>query len=106
MDNSLLSTYAIAIINSVLAGVFTGYYISTKNIMYLFGAVLCNVFLIFNYITLFAITGIAKGYACIKISSMMCLAIYGGVVLHETMTLYSIIGVVMGAGSILLLNMQ
>lgn len=106
MDHSLLLTYAIAIINSVLAGVFTGYYISTKNIIYLFGAVLCNAFLIFNYTTIFAINGMAKGYACIKISSMVCIAIYGGMFLHENINMYSIIGIGMGACSIMLLNMK
>jgi len=50
--------------------------------------------------------GMAKGYACIKISSMMCIAIYGGVFLHENINMYSIVGIGMGACSIMLLNMK
>jgi drug/metabolite transporter (DMT)-like permease len=104
MDYSMMSAYAMAIVNSALSGIFTEYYITTKESIYLCGAIFCNVAVIFNYIAIFAITGVAKGYAYIKILSIMCVAIYGVATFHEKMNNYSIIGLILGAGSIMLLN--
>jgi len=99
-----MSAYAMAIVNSALSGIFTEYYITKKESIYLCGAIFCNVAVIFNYIAIFATTGVAKGYAYIKILSIMCVAIYGVAILHEKMNKYSILGLIMGACSIMLLN--
>jgi drug/metabolite transporter (DMT)-like permease len=106
MDYSMMSTYAMAIMNSALSGIFTEYYITKKDPIYLWGAIFCNVFVIFNYITIFAMTGVAKGYAYIKILSIMCVAIYGVATFHEKMNKYSILGLILGACSIMLLNVK
>ena len=104
MDISLPITYALAVLNSTLSGLLTEYYISKKNLYYLYGAIFCNIFLIFNYIKIFTIDGMGKGYFNIKITSIILVTIYSVVFFNEKLNGYSILGLIMGICSILLIN--
>ena len=101
---SLPITYALAVLNSTLSGLLTEYYISKKNLYYLYGAIFCNIFLIFNYIKIFTLDGIGKGYFYIKIMSIILVTIYSVIFFNEKLNGYSIIGLIMGICSILLIN--
>jgi drug/metabolite transporter (DMT)-like permease len=104
MDISLPITYALAVLNSAISGILTEYYISKKNLYYIYGAIFCNIFLIFNYIKIFTIDGMGKGYFNIKITSIILVTIYSVVFFNEKLNGYSILGLIMGICSILLIN--
>jgi hypothetical protein len=104
MDFSLPITYVLAVLNSTLSGILTEYYISKKNLYYLYGAIFCNVFLIFNYIKIFIADGVGKGYFYIKIMSIILVTVYSVIFFNEKLNGYSIIGLIMGICSILLIN--
>ena len=104
MELSLPITYALAVLNSTLSGIFTEYYISKKSLYYLYGAIFCNVFLVFNCIKIFRVHGVGKGYFYIKIMSIIIITIYSFLFFNEKLNKYSIIGFIMGICSILLMN--
>ncbi len=104
MNISLPTTYVLAVLNSAISGILTEYYISKKNLYYIYGAIFCNIFLIFNYIKIFTIDGMGKGYFYIKIMSIILVTIYSVVFFNEKLNGYSILGLIMGICSILLIN--
>ena len=104
MDFSLPTTYALSILNSTLSGVLTQYYIYKKNLYYLYCAIFCNVFLIFNYVKIFIADGVGKGYFYIKIISIILVTIYSAIFFNEKLNVYSILGFIMGICSIFLIH--
>mgnify|MGYP006871768614 CR=1 FL=1 len=104
MELSLPVTYVLAVLNSTLTGIFTEYYISKKSLYYLYAAIFCNVFLVFNCIKIFTLHGVGKGYFYIKMMSILLITIYSFLFFNEKLNRYSIIGLIMGVCSIFLMN--
>ena len=107
MDNNFLNDniwYIVAIVNSALAGILAKYYVLTNNILYLYIAILCNVFNIFAYVQIFNDASMSTGYAFIKVMAILLVAMVGFIFLEETCTLRSVIGIIFGMLAIYFLS--
>lgn len=98
--------FILAVINSALAGIFVKYYITTNNICYLYGAIFCNVFLIYNYVKIFNNNSIVISYPYIKVLSIVLVAITGVLIFNEKCSNYTICGIIFGLLSIVLLSVK
>ena len=104
MEVSLNMWYIIAIINSALAGILVKYCVSNSCSSYLYAAIFCNIFVIFAYVQIFKDNSISTSYSCIKIISIILVAIIGFTFFNEKCDINKIVGLILGIISIYLLS--
>ena len=96
--------YIVAILNSALAGILAKYYVLSNNMIYLYAAIFCNVFLIFAYVQIFNDHSMSTGYAYIKVLAILIVAIVGFIFLEEKCTFNSILVIIFGILAIYFLS--
>lgn len=106
MENNNDIWFLVAIINSALASILAKYYVVTNNILYLYSAIFCNIFLVFAYVNIFSSTDISTGYACIKVIAIILVSITGFLFLNETCNINKIIGLLFGIMAIYCLSVK
>ena len=105
-NNNIYMWYIVAIINSALAGLLTKYYVQKNNMLYLYAAIFCNVFLIFAYTHIFNDTSISTSYVFIKIMAIMLVSFVGFTFFREECNSYKILGIIFGIIAIYLLSIK
>lgn len=105
MNTSLL-WFIIAVLFSSIPLFLIKKYIETKNVWYIVTATLIYVSLVFLYYKLLVDYNMSKVYPLIKVVSIIIVVCFGVFLFDEKVSIYNIIGIILGLGSIYLLSMK
>ena len=94
----------IASISAIIPILLIKEYTISKNILLLIGSILCYLVLLYSYIIIFNNNKVSSTYTIIQVAQTIIVLFAGVLFFKEKITLSMLLGILLGIGSILLLN--